>query len=449
MHISACKQDLGNRAGQEDRFFCETTDQNGIQISTLAVADGMGGHEAGEIAAELAIEAIDSLHNHLANLNEIEWGSIKSEMSRTIEFANQKIADYVSVFPGKEGMGTTLTFAVVIGDELAIGHIGDSRAYLLASDSINQITKDHTAVQDAIDRGVDISAINVGANALMHCLDGTESLKYDIYPGESDNESIKLFDKCVLICSDGLYGVLNEQDIHIAFTKSQGIEEATCNLMDNVIESGPADNTTLSALVSGDYKLFKQNPASAKKSFNAKKTFVIFVVLVGFALIAYILKLSGIIDLASSKDLTFTSSYPVFAMADSTEVKIIEPIIDDTIAQSDIEFRWEILSNANNDLDSYGLQINTIDEADSVINISTYTTDHRQASVFSENRVITFKLENNLFQNGFSYRWQPFKVDTTMSYDLKSNEFNSSDRTGYRFHIGQKDSIIQVSENNE
>jgi len=445
MHTIEWKQNLGKRSGQEDRYFCETAELDDINISTIAVADGMGGHEAGEIAAELAIEAVASLHNKLLEKNEIDWQSIRAEMSTTIEFANQKIADYISVFPAKEGMGTTLTFTVVIGDELAIGHIGDSRAYLLAPDSIDQVTKDHTAIQDAIDRGVDISNINVGANALMHCLDGSDSLTYNVYPDYSISESIKCSNKCVLICSDGLYGVLNEQGIYNAFTESQDIKEASIALMNKVIEAGPLDNTTLTALAAGNYSLYKQREDDKKKPLHAKAVTTWFIVLIVIALTFFILKHLNTADISLSKNLGLIAGSPVFVLADSTEVKIIEPTADDTIARSDIDFKWEVLSESNDELDFYGLQIKTINDVDSVINVNTYTIDHREASVFSENRIITFTLDSSLFRRGVSYRWQPYKINSEGAHNLNGN----GPISGYAFHIRQPDSTNYLPVNKQ
>jgi PPM family protein phosphatase len=113
----------------------------------LALADGMGGHAAGEVASSLAIA-------ELASLNDREPGEdLLPDLSDAIARANASISQHVAEHPGIEGMGTTLTAILFAGDRIGLAHVGDSRAYLLRDGDLSQVTKDETFVQSLIDAG--------------------------------------------------------------------------------------------------------------------------------------------------------------------------------------------------------------------------------------------------------------------------------------------------------
>src|SRR5215467_13285707 len=153
----AVRSDVGLlREGNEDSAYA------GPRL--LAVADGMGGHAAGEVASAVAIELLAALADAVAS-------------------ANQKLHDLVAANPSIGGMGTTLTAMLWSGTRVAVCHIGDSRAYLLSGGELQQITHDHTLVQSLVDDGrmsPDEAATHPQRSLLLRALDGSSDVEPDL-----------------------------------------------------------------------------------------------------------------------------------------------------------------------------------------------------------------------------------------------------------------------------
>ena len=219
-----------------------TTNEDNLLISCeikphyILVADGMGGHAAGEIASSLAAS---SIKEYIKNLNKEILD--KNDIEQAVLAANQAIINRAACEPELKGMGTTLTFAFIEPEKIIIAHVGDSGAYLLDENSIRKITKDHTYVQHLIDCGViktgvaeDYPFKNIITRAL-----GMQNLEVDIYelnwvPGN-----------IILLCSDGLSGYVNKEYMERVLRKSENIEAAAKSLVDYALESGGKDNITI------------------------------------------------------------------------------------------------------------------------------------------------------------------------------------------------------------
>ena len=206
----AARSDVGMlREGNEDSGYA------GARL--LAVADGMGGHVGGEIASAAAIETLRKLDT------EVPADQLLVALEHSVKAANDKLHHMVEGDPSLQGMGTTLTAMLWSGSQVALAHIGDSRAYLLRNGELFQITHDHTLVQSLVDEGrisLDDAATHPQRSLLLRALDGRNEVEPDLSLREA-----QIGDR-YLLCSDGLSGVVSAETIHQVLT-AQGIGEVT------------------------------------------------------------------------------------------------------------------------------------------------------------------------------------------------------------------------------
>ncbi len=245
---------LGKRQNNEDSYLSVKLDKNNI---LLAVADGMGGAVAGEIASKIAITTLqDFIRSHLKTLNDnTNFKEILNEVFNKIQVAiKQKIVEN----PELKGMGTTLSVLWIYKQQYIWGNLGDSRIYFLNNKIIKQITRDHTFIQDYIDtnkKPVPPEIANQFGNYITRSLDGGND-KPDIFPLNKPVEV--LTDNCAfIICSDGLLpnklDNLNHQ-YHSIFLQSKTLEQASSSLIKFAFDNGSTDNITTVLAEFGEIK---------------------------------------------------------------------------------------------------------------------------------------------------------------------------------------------------
>ena len=221
--------------------------------AVYVVADGLGGHEDGEVASAMAIDLLlraflpqEATNEHLSQTD------LTSFLADTLVHINQVIymaglsGEAMHRDPYRAGMATTLTAAVLAEDTIYLGHVGDSRAYLLRSGHLFQLTKDHTQVADRVRRGL-ISpeeARHFDRNVITQAL----GLDHPVHPHTS-SFALEENDR-ILLCSDGLHGFLEDKDI-AAIMKRKDHEGAVDSLVEESIAAGSTDNIT-AILVSFD-----------------------------------------------------------------------------------------------------------------------------------------------------------------------------------------------------
>jgi serine/threonine protein phosphatase PrpC len=224
----AIRSDVGLlREGNEDAAYA------GPRL--LAVADGMGGHAAGEVASAAAISALARLDD------DVPGSDLLDALADAVADANHTLHDMVLADSVLEGMGTTLTAMLWSGSRVALVHIGDSRAYLLRDGEFHQITHDHTLVQTLVDEGrisPDDVATHPQRSMLLRALDG----RADVEPDLSLREA-RLGDR-YLLCSDGLSGVVSEETLHRTLAKVEDLNEVVLQLVELAIRGGGPDNIT-------------------------------------------------------------------------------------------------------------------------------------------------------------------------------------------------------------
>src|SRR4051812_23360353 len=200
----------------------------------LAVADGMGGHAAGEVASRVAIETVAPLDEDLPGSDLI------SALRDAVETANGYLRDMVAADSALEGMGTTLTALLSAGQRLGLVHVGDSRAYLLRDDELHQITHDHTLVQSLVDEGritPEEARTHPQRSWITRALDGRGEIELDLSVREAHAGDR------YLLCSDGLSGVVSEETMAEALRVSDP-QDACDRLVELALRAGGPDNVT-------------------------------------------------------------------------------------------------------------------------------------------------------------------------------------------------------------
>ena len=253
---TGCERDLN-----EDRYSVVDS-SSGV---AWVVCDGMGGSTGGELAAQLAIDAMRrDLEGQESRSSEIALKSAILEDNRVIVLRRQN--------PAFSGMGTTVVASIITDQEVCIGHVGDSRAYLIRDGAIQQLTIDHTYVQELVDRG-HISAEEAmnhpQAHILTRCLGAEPGLdvafkKFWLWPVERDQVQDYLF-----LCSDGLYSLVNDQEVAEIVCK-QSPQRACVELVDLARARGGFDNITM-AIIPLEGQLRNEKPAIAPKPLKPVK----------------------------------------------------------------------------------------------------------------------------------------------------------------------------------
>lgn len=201
----------------------------------LAIADGMGGQAAGEVASSEVISTLVTLDD------DIPGSDILTSLSTAVQRANDQLRVMVEEDPQLEGMGTTLTALLWTGQRLGLVHVGDSRAYLLRDGILTQITQDHTWVQRLVDEGritEEEAGTHPQRSLLMRALDGRGQVEPDLSIRE-----VRAGDR-YLICSDGLSGVVSHQTLEDTLAGYQDPGETIQELIQLALRGGGPDNIT-------------------------------------------------------------------------------------------------------------------------------------------------------------------------------------------------------------
>jgi serine/threonine protein phosphatase PrpC len=206
----------------------------------VAVADGMGGHAAGEVASRIAITSLSEL-SRIFTSTDIDSESADDIYLNSINSIDVEIKAAVAENPELTGMGTTLTSLFLRGDKVALLHIGDSRAYRLRGNSLEQLSVDHTVIQELLNQGT-ISEADVATHPQRSVLtqvligEGNIELPLPIFEG-------KIKDR-YLVCSDGLNSVLTDKEIKLLI-KGRDRDAAVAALVNATYINGAPDNVTI------------------------------------------------------------------------------------------------------------------------------------------------------------------------------------------------------------
>ena len=258
LHVTAVSDPGLRGKSNEDRFAISAhrlSKANPIPSLLAIIADGVGGHRAGEVAAEMAVETISRL------VAESDAAQPTQILSQALAHASQMIYEQSRRDLAQTGMGTTAVCAWVIGDRLYSAAAGDSRLYLLRGGALQRLTTDHTWVQEALDHGAlspEGARDHPNAHVIRRYLGGKQPLRPDLrlrmHPDESDaqaeaNQGLRLLpgDR-LLLCSDGLTDLVEDAEMLAAFSPGRSTKEALHGLVALANERGGHDNITILAL---------------------------------------------------------------------------------------------------------------------------------------------------------------------------------------------------------
>lgn len=228
------------RKNNQDYFFLSENPD----LPLFIVADGMGGHKAGEIASKLAATTIrdEFIFSHLDRFDE---NDIKILIKEAIIKANEKIYLQSKSQEECEGMGTTTSLVYIFKKNLYIGHVGDSRLYLISEGKINQVTQDHTLVNELVKKGSitkEEGESHPKKNFITRAIGSEVNIDIDIYKRTYRENDI------IILCTDGLTNLIDENNILNEFIKENSIEKASKVLVKKALDRGGYDNITLLAI---------------------------------------------------------------------------------------------------------------------------------------------------------------------------------------------------------
>ncbi len=220
------------------------------ELGLVVLADGMGGHNAGEVASAIAVSTIlDSVRAGWEYRTEMDSGQASPEVEllrKSVEVAHAAIREKADSQPQYQGMGTTVVACLLHDDRIIIAHVGDSRLYRLRSDAFKQVTQDHSLIEDLIAKGFysrEEARQNVRRNVLTRALGSGDNVQVDV-----QNEAAQAGD-IYLLCSDGLTEMVPDDEIRLTLQKfSASLDKAAEQLIILANQNGGKDNVSVALI---------------------------------------------------------------------------------------------------------------------------------------------------------------------------------------------------------
>lgn len=237
----------------------------------FAVADGMGGHAAGEVASEIAVRVLSELAPEHPD---------GEALGRAIEEANRAVIQAAREGRGRQGMGTTMTAAMLEGERLVIAQVGDSRAYLLHQGKLQQLTRDHSLVADMIEAGQltpEEARTHPQRSVITRALGSDAHLHPDIY-----EINVETGDR-LLICSDGLSGMIFDDQIENTLRRVQDPQRCASQLVNEAIAAGGHDNVTVIVADVTGYAEVRRKKLARKTKLSIALVLVLFAAIIAGA----------------------------------------------------------------------------------------------------------------------------------------------------------------------
>ena len=235
--LHAARTDVGMiRSGNEDNYAVNVPPSGDRGL--FVVADGMGGHAAGEVASEMAVQ---TLERELASLKDLDDRSSSERVMDALRMANRNIHDRTITEVDKQGMGTTASVLIVSGMRYMIGQVGDSRVYLLRDGALQQLTKDHSYVQEQVDAGFltpEQARYHPYSNVITRCVGASPDVQPDVYQGD-----VRVGD-LFLVASDGLTGMVDDRRLQMLLMSRSVPERKVHSLIAEANGRGGLDNIT-------------------------------------------------------------------------------------------------------------------------------------------------------------------------------------------------------------
>lgn len=232
------KTDIGRvRNNNQDAYY--------VNYPLFIIADGMGGHKAGEVASSMAIEIIgNDFENNPIDLP-YEDELIINRIEDSISKANREIYHNSIEDEDYFGMGTTITLAYITEDKIFVGHVGDSRAYIYRQNALSQITEDHSLVEELIKNGSiskEEAKLHPQRNIITRAVGTSQQIDVDITIIAKEKDDI------LLLCTDGLTNMIDEDEIQKIIMLHEDIQTVCDKLVKLSNDNGGFDNITVMAI---------------------------------------------------------------------------------------------------------------------------------------------------------------------------------------------------------
>ena len=244
--------DVGlNREHNEDAISWD------MKMGLVLLADGMGGHNAGEVASALAVDSVRTSLADVVTPEIVASGIVNycDAVRDAVDFANQEIHEQSHERPECAGMGTTMAVALFLDHKVVLAHVGDSRIYRLRGNELKQVTSDHSLVQEMIDNGYlseEEAQVSTSRNLITRALGIANEVEIDIC--EENTEVGDIY----LLCSDGLSDMVSDQDIlETLSANTVDMETAAQMLVDKANQNGGNDN--ISVVLAAMYKAYSED----------------------------------------------------------------------------------------------------------------------------------------------------------------------------------------------
>jgi PPM family protein phosphatase len=236
--------DVGRlRENNEDSFLYwePASDEEFRRKGRLAVvADGMGGYEGGQEASRLAVETVRNIYDNRFD------GDAQSTLVAAMETAHRTIQSYASEHPKLTGMGTTCTAISIVGRELSFAHVGDSRLYLIRSETVSRLTRDHSYVGKLVESGI-VRSEDAEAHPQRHILTAALGSGKEVSPDAPERQILLEEGDSLLLCTDGLWSLIAEQTL--AYIVRMNTPAKACSeLIQVALDRGGPDNITVMVL---------------------------------------------------------------------------------------------------------------------------------------------------------------------------------------------------------
>lgn len=233
--------DGGGRRNNEDAYNTVTIKHASGNLHLLVVADGLGGHAAGEVASKLAvIELTETVKRKISQPETMTMKTMKTLLKQGFKKANDEICYQAKIAPERSNMGTTLVAALLRDDGTGVvANVGDSRAYLVG-DRISRVTVDHSYVQELVDRGIitEDEAFDHPDKNIVTKMMGLKDVEPDLY-------EVKLGENVLLLSSDGLSDTMRDAEIRSVVSRSMKWDGMCKRLVEAALAKGAKDNVTV------------------------------------------------------------------------------------------------------------------------------------------------------------------------------------------------------------
>jgi len=231
------------RKNNEDYCMGEILQTEDDCIGVFALADGMGGHNKGEVASKIAVESIiDFLKENISQSGGIKMDYLDDIIKQGYNYANKKIYTKALEDNSCKGMGTTLVVAVIYQNDVIIANVGDSRGYLLKGDSFRKITKDHSVVEELVNAHLiteEEARFHPRRNQITRAMGAEEIIIVDIFREKVEKDDI------LLLATDGLTGCVEDESIKNIIKQDKDIKEICQDLINEANNNSGKDNISV------------------------------------------------------------------------------------------------------------------------------------------------------------------------------------------------------------